>query len=34
MLNLVGQPPAGFEQLTPAEHRQLRDLMRKVLADE
>ena len=34
MLDLVGQPPAGFEQLTPAEHRQLRDLMRKVLADE
>ena len=32
MLDRVGQP-AGFERLTPAEHRQLRDLMRKVLAD-
>jgi DNA-binding MarR family transcriptional regulator len=33
MLERVGQPPAGFERLTAAEHRQLRDLMRKVLAD-
>jgi DNA-binding MarR family transcriptional regulator len=34
MLDRVGQPPTGFERLTPAEQRQLRDLMRKVLADE
>jgi hypothetical protein len=34
MLDRVGQPPAGFERLTTAEHRQLRDLMSKVLADE
>jgi MarR family transcriptional regulator, organic hydroperoxide resistance regulator len=33
MLDRVGQPPPGFERLTAAEHRQLRDLMRKVLAD-
>jgi len=33
MMDRVGQPPVGFERLTPAEHRQLRDLMRKVLAD-
>jgi DNA-binding MarR family transcriptional regulator len=34
MLDRVGQPPVGFERLTSAEHRQLRDLMRKLLADE
>jgi len=34
MLERVGRPPAGFDRLTPAEHRQLRDLMRKVLADD
>jgi MarR family transcriptional regulator, organic hydroperoxide resistance regulator len=34
MLDRVGHPPAGFERLTAAENRQLRDLMRKVLADE
>jgi DNA-binding MarR family transcriptional regulator len=34
MLDRVGEPPAGFERLTPAEQGQLRDLMRKVLADE
>jgi DNA-binding MarR family transcriptional regulator len=34
MLERVGQPPPGFERLTPVEHRQLRDVMRKVLADE
>lgn len=32
LLDRVGRPPAGFERLTAAEHRQLRDLMRKVLA--
>jgi DNA-binding MarR family transcriptional regulator len=31
MLDRVGQPPAGFERLTPGEHRQLRDLLRRVL---
>jgi DNA-binding MarR family transcriptional regulator len=34
LLDRVGHPPAGFERLTAAEHRQLRDLMRKLLADE
>ena len=34
MLDRVGQPPTGFERMTSAEHRQLRDLMRKVLANE
>jgi DNA-binding MarR family transcriptional regulator len=34
MLDRVGHPPPGFERLTVAESRQLRDLMRKVLADE
>ena len=34
MLDRVGRPPSGFERLTPAEHRRLRDLMRKVLADD
>ena len=34
MLDRVGQPPTGVERLTPAEQRQLRDLMRKLLADE
>src|SRR6201995_343789 len=34
MLDRVGQPPEGFGRLTAAEHRQLRDLMSKVLADE
>jgi MarR family transcriptional regulator, organic hydroperoxide resistance regulator len=33
MLDRVGHPPAGFERLTAAENGQLRDLMRKVLAD-
>lgn len=34
MLVRVGQPPTGFERLTTAEQRQLRDLMRKMLVDE
>ena len=34
MLDRVAQPPTGFERLTSSEQRQLRDLMRKVLADE
>jgi DNA-binding MarR family transcriptional regulator len=34
MLDRVGQPPEGFARLSAAEHRQLRDLMRKVLAGE
>ena len=30
LLDRVGHPPAGFERLSAAEHRQLRDLLRRV----
>lgn len=31
LLERVGHPPDGFERLSPAEQRQLRDLLRRVL---
>jgi DNA-binding MarR family transcriptional regulator len=31
LLERVGKPPAGFERLTAAEQRQLRDLLRRVV---
>lgn len=31
LLERVGQPPVGFERLSPAEQRQLRDLLRRVV---
>jgi MarR family transcriptional regulator, organic hydroperoxide resistance regulator len=30
LLDRVGRPPGGFERLSAAEHRQLRDLLRRV----
>jgi len=33
LLERVGRPPAGFERLSPAEQRQLRDLLRRVVDD-
>jgi MarR family transcriptional regulator, organic hydroperoxide resistance regulator len=34
LLERVGAPPAGFARLSPAEHRQLRDLLQLVLQHE
>jgi len=34
LLDLVGHPPQGFERLSLAEQRQLRDLLRKMRDDE
>lgn len=34
LLELVGHPPQGFERLSRAEQRQLRDLLRKMRDDE
>ncbi len=31
LLERVGRPPAGFERLTAAEQRELRDLLRRIL---
>ena len=31
LLARVGRPPAGFERLTAAEQRQLRDLLRRIV---
>jgi DNA-binding MarR family transcriptional regulator len=33
MLTRIGQPPEGFTQLSPAEQRHLRDLLRQALGD-
>jgi len=34
LLERVGRPPAGLERLSPAEQRQLRNLLQRVLEDE
>jgi DNA-binding MarR family transcriptional regulator len=34
LLDRVGHPPPAFERLSPAEQRQLRDLLRQVVGDE
>jgi DNA-binding MarR family transcriptional regulator len=34
LLEHVSRPPAGFERLSPAEQRQLRDLLRRLLGDD
>ena len=34
LLERVGRPPAGIERLSPAEQRQLRDLLRRVVDDD
>jgi DNA-binding MarR family transcriptional regulator len=34
LLEHVGRPPAGIERLSPAEQRQLRDLLRRVVDDD
>ena len=34
LLESVGRPPAGFRRLSPAEQLQLRDLLRRVVADD
>jgi MarR family transcriptional regulator, organic hydroperoxide resistance regulator len=34
LLERVGRPPAGFERLSVAEQRQLRDLLRRVVQDD
>lgn len=34
LLERVGRPPAGIERLSPAEQRQLRDLLRRVVDED
>jgi DNA-binding MarR family transcriptional regulator len=34
MLDRVGEPPRGFQRLSTAQHRQLRDLVRQALDDD